>query len=168
MRAGVLTGAKRFVSSLAIGGIVLALHPLDARGQELIDPDLSVSVVASGFNQPIAMAFIGPNDILVTEKASGQVKRITNGVVQGVVLDLAVNSSSERGLLGIALHPDFPANPGVYLYNTESTTGADTAVLANVPLLGNRVDRFVWTGSVLVFDRSIIKLHAFQNDRNAV
>jgi hypothetical protein len=26
-----------------------------------------------------------------------------------------VNFASERGLLGIALHPDFPANPGVYL-----------------------------------------------------
>ena len=168
MRAGVLAGAKRFVSSLAIGGIVLALHPLDARGQELIDPDLSVSVVASGFNQPIAMAFIGPNDILVTEKASGQVKRVTNGVVSGVVLDLAVNSNSERGLLGIALHPKFPGTPYVYLYNTESTTGADTAAAADVPLLGNRVDRFRWNGSGLVFDRNIIRLRSFQNDRNNV
>ena len=52
MRAGVLAGAKRFVSSLAIGGIVLVLHPLDAHGQELIDPDLSVAVVASGFGPP--------------------------------------------------------------------------------------------------------------------
>ena len=24
------------------------------------------------------------------------------------------------------LHPEFPANPGVYLFNTESTTGVDT------------------------------------------
>jgi aldose sugar dehydrogenase len=168
MRAGVLAGAKRIVSSLAIGGISLALHPLDAHGQELVDPGLSVSVVASGFNQPIAMAFIAPNDILVTEKATGQVKRVTNGVVQGVVLDLSVNSASERGLLGIALHPKFPAMPYVYLYNTESTTGADSNVLANVPLLGNRVDRFRWNGSGLVFDRNIIRLRSFQNDRNNV
>jgi glucose/arabinose dehydrogenase len=142
------------------------LYPATTRAQVLADPSLSVSTVVSGLNQPIAMAFIGPNDILVTEKASGQVKRITNGAVAAVVLDLAVNSSSERGLLGIALHPNFPGTPYVYLYNTESTTAADSNVLANVPLLGNRVDRFVWNGSTLTFDRNIIRLRAFQNDRN--
>jgi len=110
------------------------------------------------------MAFLGADDILVLEKASGRVLRVVNGVIQGAVLDLAVNSASERGLLGIALHPDFPANPGVYLYWTESSTGADDAALANVPLLGNRVDRYLWNGSTLAFDRNLIRLHAFQAD----
>jgi aldose sugar dehydrogenase len=80
------------------------------------------------------------------------------------VLDLAVNSGSERGLLGIALHPQFPANPGVYLYRTETISGADNANLADVPLLGNGVDRYVWNGTTLVFDRNIIRLRAFQAD----
>jgi glucose/arabinose dehydrogenase len=45
-----------------------------------------------------------------------------NGMLQTTpALDLAVNSASERGLLGIALHPRFPRNPRVYLYWTEST-----------------------------------------------
>lgn len=160
--------ARRVVSYCAIAGLGLALHAVALRAQELVDPSLSVSTVAEGLSQPIAMAFIGPNDILVTEKATGQVKRVTNGFVTGVVLDLAVNSNSERGLLGIALHPNFPNTPYVYLYNTESTTGADTSVAANVPLLGNRVDRFRWNGSILIFDRNIIKLRSFQNDRNNV
>lgn len=134
----------------------------------LMDPTLGVSTVVSGLNQPIAMAFIGPNDILVTEKATGQVKRVTNGTVAGVVLDLAVNSSSERGLLGIALHPRFPRTPYVYLFHTESTSGADSTDLAQVPLLGNRVDRFTWDGSKLTFDRNIIMLRSFQNDLNNV
>jgi glucose/arabinose dehydrogenase len=82
------------------------------------------------------------------------------------VLDLAVNSGSERGLLGIALHPGFPSTPYVYLYHTQSSTGADTTVLTEVPLLGNRVDRFRWTGSTLQFDRNIVELRALQNDRN--
>jgi glucose/arabinose dehydrogenase len=144
------------------------LHGGTALAQSLLDPGLTVSTVASGLNQPIAIAFIGPNDILVTEKATGQVQRITNGVLAGVVLDLAVNSNSERGLLGIALHPDFPTTPYVYIYNTESTTGADSNVAAEVPLLGNRVDRFAWNGSTLTFDKNIIRLRAFQNDRNNV
>ena len=142
--------------------------PAIARAQSLVDPALSVSTVISGLSQPISMAFIGPNDFLVTEKASGQVKRVTNGVVAGVVLDLAVNSNSERGLLGMALHPEFPTVPWVYLYNTESSTGADSNVATQVPLLGNRVDRFVWNGTTLSFDRNIIRLRSFQNDHNNV
>jgi aldose sugar dehydrogenase len=146
----------------------LFFFALPARAQTLVDTSLTVSTVVGGLSQPIAMAFIGPNDMLITEKATGQVKRVTNGVVAGVVLDLPVNSNSERGLLGIALHPKFPKTPYVYLYNTESSTGADTNVVANVPLLGNRVDRFTWNGSTLTFDKNIIKLRAFQNDRNNV
>jgi glucose/arabinose dehydrogenase len=73
-----------------------------------------------------------------------------------------VNFASERGLLGIALHPDFPANPGVYLYWTESTTGADSGNLDDTPLLGNRVDRFVWDGSTLTFDHNLIRMRALQ------
>lgn len=165
MKRDVMAVAARTAS---IGLLVMAAHAIEARSQSLVDPDLAVSTVVTGLSQPIAMAFIGPGDILVTEKASGQVKRVTNGVLEGVVLDLAVNSNSERGLLGIALHPDFPANPGVYLYHTESTTGADTGAVASVPLLGNRVDRFVWNGSTLTFDKAIIRLRAFQNDRNNV
>jgi glucose/arabinose dehydrogenase len=161
--------AARAVSIGVIAGAGLFIHPLaQAQTPTLVDPSLSVSTVVGGLSQPIAMAFIGPNDILVTEKASGQVKRVTNGVVAGVVLDLPVNSNSERGLLGMALHPRFPRTPYVYLYNTESTTGADSAAVAEVPLLGNRVDRFVWDGSKLTFDRNIIKLRSFQNDLNNV
>lgn len=159
------------VTSVAARTLALAVLttclPAATRAQSLIDPTLSTTTVVSGLSQPIAMAFIGPNDILVTEKATGQVKRITNGVVAGVVLDLAVNSASERGLLGIALHPEFPSVPYVYLYNTESRTGADSADLAEVPLLGNRVDRFVWNAGSLRFDRNIIRLRAFQNDHNS-
>ena len=84
----------------------------------------------------------------------------------GTALDLPVNSASERGLLGIAVQPDFATSHGVYLYWTQSTTGADSTNLAEVPTLGNRVDRFVWdpTLKTLSLDKNIITLHAFQAD----
>src|SRR5215212_1711389 len=110
------------------------------------------------------MAFLGPADFLVLEKATGRVVRVKNGVAQGVALDLAVNSASERGLLGVALHPNFNANHFVYLYWTESSTGADTTAINDVPLSGNRVDRYVWNGSALTFDRTLIRLRALQTD----
>jgi glucose/arabinose dehydrogenase len=128
----------------------------------VVDPNLAVRTVVSGLDQPTTMAFLASNDFLVLEKATGKVQRVVNGAIHSTVLDLAVNSGSERGLLGIALHPNFPTNPGVYLYWTESTTGTDTTVLANTPLLGNRVDRFVWNGTTLTQTENIIKLRALQ------
>jgi glucose/arabinose dehydrogenase len=151
----------------------------------LVDPALGVRTAMGGLTTPIGIAFLGPNDWLVVEKDTGQVKRVTNGAVAATVLDLAVNNSSERGLLGIALHPQFASNHFVYLYWTCSAAapptsspyfptattcpdtpalGADTSDLLAVPLLGNRIDRFVLNGSTLVYDRNLIKLRVFQND----
>jgi glucose/arabinose dehydrogenase len=183
-------------ASLAIAAVLLAgalteLGPAqkgDAEaapaGPTMLDPNLTVSTVVSGLTTPSSIAFLGRNDLLVLEKNTGKVLRVTNGVVQGTVLDLGVNFASERGLLGIALHPDFPTNPGVYLYWTCRSTAppadpffpderrcldsnmfaADTSNILQVPLLGNRVDRFVWNGSTLTFDRNLLMLRAFQND----
>jgi glucose/arabinose dehydrogenase len=135
-----------------------------AQEPELVDPDLAVRSAASGLNQPVSMAFLGRGDMPVLEKASGQVKRVVNGQTTGVVLDLPVNSASERGLLGIALHPKFRRNGWVYLFWSESRTGADSTALDGVRLLGNRVDRFEWNGHALEFDRNIIQFRAFQAD----
>jgi glucose/arabinose dehydrogenase len=170
---------------------VLVLAVLAARdgaqaqgGPEMLDPSLSVRTVVSGLDLPIGLAFLGRNDMLVLEKDTGRIKRVTKGVVQDTVLDLGVNRSSERGLLGIALHPDFPANRGVYLYWTCRSTAPpadpffpdeqkcldtnmfapDSGELLEVPLLGNRVDRFVWNKGTLQFDHNLIMLRAFQND----
>ena len=148
-----------------IAGVVLHDgNPVTAQiaGPAMLDPSLAVRTVVAGLTTPSTMAFIGEHDILVLEKNTGRVQRVVNGAVDSTVLDLAVNFGSERGLLGVALHPDFPGNPGVYLYWTESSTGADTSVLADTPLLGNRVDRYTWNGSTLTFDRNLIQLRALQ------
>jgi glucose/arabinose dehydrogenase len=151
---------------------------------EMLDPNLRVRVAASGLQLPIGMAFLAANDMLVLEKDTGRVQRIVNGSFHSTVLDLGVNRASERGLLGIALHPDFPADPGVYLFWTCRSTAApadpffpdevrcldtnmlaaDSGAILEVPLLGNRVDRFTWTGSALQYDHNLVMLRAFQND----
>ena len=133
----------------------------------LLDQNLSVKTVINGLNQPTTMAFIGANEFFVLERTTGRVQRVLNGQLQPVALDLAVNNNSERGLLGIALHPNFPNAPFVYLYWTESATGVDSSDVAEVPLLGNRVDRYTWNGSALTFDRNLIRLRAFQEDEGA-
>jgi glucose/arabinose dehydrogenase len=138
----------------------------DSIPTEILDPTLQVTKLLTGLiQQPIGIVFVGQNDFLILEKATGQVRRVINGVIQPTaVLDLAVNSNSERGLLSLVLHPNFPATPLVYVRWTQSSTGADTAVNTAVPLLGNRVDRFRWDGTMLVPDGNIIMLRALQTD----
>jgi glucose/arabinose dehydrogenase len=156
----VLTACK-----LAIG-----IASADTTPLVILDPNLQVTTfLSTGISQPIGIVFIGANDAFVLEKASGQVKRVIGGVMQPTpVLDLAVNSNSERGLLSLVLHPNFPATPFVYVRWTESSTGADSGVVSEVPLLGNRVDRYIWNGSNLTFDRNLIQLRSRQTDNIAV
>ncbi|MEK6283549.1 MAG: PQQ-dependent sugar dehydrogenase [Acidobacteriota bacterium] len=130
----------------------------------MLDPSLAVKTVVGGLDQPTSMAFLGGDDFLILEKATGKVQRILNGVLQGAVLDLAVNSASERGLLGIALHPTFASNGFVYLFWSESNTGADTTNVDATAVLGQRVDRYRWNGVSLTFDRNLIRLRALQQD----
>ncbi len=130
----------------------------------MLDSSLAVRTIVMGLNFPTSMAFLGPNDFLVLEKDTGKVQRVVNGSIQSTVLDLAVNSASERGLLGIALHPQFASNGFVYLFWSESNTGVDTNNVDAIAVLGQRVDRYKWNGSNLAFDLNLIRLRALQQD----
>ncbi|HET6823375.1 MAG TPA: PQQ-dependent sugar dehydrogenase [Anaerolineales bacterium] len=180
-RAGTLLIALSLLLSFTSINVVTAQDEMP----EMLDPRLDVRPVVTGLDSPTTMTFLGPDEFLVLEKNTGQVKHVMNGEVQGTVLDLAVNFASERGLLGIALHPDFPTDPGVYLYWScivppppeddpffptqeecaeEPEMGDDTDDILATPLLGNRVDRFSWDGSMLTFDHNLIMIRSFQND----
>jgi aldose sugar dehydrogenase len=182
---------KRIVSFAASLVAMLALATQAMAAPTVVDPNLAVRTAAGGLEAPTSLAFLGPNDMLVLEKATGRVQRVVGGAVAGTAVDLAVNNASERGLLGIALHPAFPAVPWVYLYWSCKSTlaqdtdpfrpeqqrcsddegamfGADSGDILQVPLLGNRVDRFRWNGATLTYDRNLIQLRSFQNDGGPV
>ena len=178
---------RRYVSLVAGLAALLAYTAQAHAAPSVVDPNLAVRTAAEGLVTPISLAFLGPDDMLVLEKQTGRVQRVTNGAIAGTALDLAVNNASERGLLGIALHPGFPAVPWVYLYWSCKSTlpqdddpfrpeeqrcsddpaamfGADSDDTLQVPLLGNRVDRFRWNGVTLMYDSNLIQLRSFQND----
>ena len=134
----------------------LALLPVAAPAQTVTDPALTVESALTGgpISAPTAMAFIAANDILVTEKATGRVRRVLNGALQaGWVLDLAVANNSERGLLGMALDPEFATNGHMFLYYTRAASDGGTA-------LDHRIDRFTWDGSALVSQQNLLVLPA--------
>jgi len=164
--ASMLRRALTLFAGLSLAIVAGVAPPSGAQGSgpTMLHPRLGVRTAATGLTTPTSIAFLGPGDMFVLEKNTGRVLRVVDGVVGPSVLDLAVNFASERGLLGVALHPNFPDTPFVYLYWTESTTGADTDVLSQTSLLGNRVDRFVWDGTALTFDRNLIHIRAIQED----
>ncbi|MGZ5471166.1 MAG: hypothetical protein ACXWE0_05795, partial [Nitrososphaeraceae archaeon] len=69
----------------------------------LKDTNLKTELIVDKLKFPSGMEFIGNDDLLVIEKNTGKVKRVTNGEVVGDLLDLNVATKSERGLLGIAV-----------------------------------------------------------------
>ena len=85
---------------------------LNAQGTpSLVDSNLRVRTVVENLEQPTSAAFLGPNDFFVLEKATGQVKRVVNGVVQSTVLDLAVNSGFGARSAGHRSAPELPRHP---------------------------------------------------------
>ncbi|MGH7897769.1 MAG: PQQ-dependent sugar dehydrogenase [Candidatus Binatia bacterium] len=104
--------------------------------QTVTDPTLQVETVVTGLALPTAMDFLAADDFLVLQKNNGQVRRVLNGtLLPGAVLDVAVSTDSERGLLGIAINDLEP--PHVFLYYTEATVDGG-------PPLGNRIYRYTW------------------------
>ncbi len=74
----------------------------------LTNPNLMTQVVYQGLKAPVTMAFLGPDDFLVTEN-TGKVQRIINGVkLTKPLIDLEVHGD---GLLGIAVSRNINMSP---------------------------------------------------------
>ena len=118
------------------------------------DPGISIKPIASGFGFPTGMAFIGPDDILVIEKNTGNVIRIQNGIVlDRPLLHVNVANMSERGLLGIAISEENNSSAPryVFLYYTE-TDGNSSQIL------GNRLYRYQLVNGTLVNPKLLLDL----------
>lgn len=80
----------------------------------------TIAVVAESLDTPWDVARLPDGDILVTER-SGQLVRI--GDNQRRVTIEGVLETSEGGLMGLALHPDFASNRYIYLAVTTEKDG---------------------------------------------
>jgi aldose sugar dehydrogenase len=100
------------------------------------DAKLKLELVAKGLNSPTSIAFLAKDDVLVLEK-DGIVRRIIgNNTLETPVLDITsiINSTRERGLLGIAISTGdqfgetsktHENDSNIYLYYTENTPRRD-------------------------------------------
>src|SRR5215212_1369041 len=79
-------------------------QPLNEENIVLYDPKLKIELVTSGLDFPTTMAFLGPDDFLILEKNTGNVKRFVNGtLIEKPLLHVNTSIKDERGLLGIAV-----------------------------------------------------------------
>ncbi len=111
------SGMARTIPAPASGGAPSAL----AEGQ------LDLQLVISGLAAPVGVTNAGDASgrLFVLEKP-GRVRVVTDGVLQaGSFLDVVdrVASNGERGLLGLAFHPDFATNRFLYAFYTRQTDG---------------------------------------------
>ncbi|MDQ3982362.1 MAG: PQQ-dependent sugar dehydrogenase [Actinomycetota bacterium] len=91
-----------------------------------------VEAYRTGLDFPVDMAWVpGTRKVFFTEKNTGKIRvMVGRRLLRRACVDLDVESSGERGGLGIALHPKFGRNHLLYVYYT------------NRDPLENRVARF--------------------------
>lgn len=78
-----------------------------------------ISVVADSLAVPWALAFLPSGEALITERDSARVLlRDGNGEISEVAVIDDVNNTGEGGLMGVAVSPEFPDTPHVFLYYT--------------------------------------------------
>ncbi|QDT68453.1 Quinoprotein glucose dehydrogenase B precursor [Planctomycetes bacterium MalM25] len=118
---------------------------------EVIIPEtgqfVAETIIDSGLSRPTGIDFsvVNDDDYLFISQQDGRVRLAIDGVLQSeVVVDYRtpVNNVRDRGLLGMAVHPDLTANPYLYLlYTYDPPETAGQSGLAAPDNFGNRGSR---------------------------
>jgi glucose/arabinose dehydrogenase/PKD repeat protein len=107
-----------FVGSLVVAVLVLVGSAQTPSAGAALPPGFQESVVFSGLDHPTALRFSPDGRIFVAEK-NGRIKVFDNlaDTTPTLFADLSTNVYNfwDRGLLGLALDPAFPAQPYVYV-----------------------------------------------------
>ena len=131
--------------ALVVAALVLTTPSTRITHAATVPAGFTDSLVASGLTNPTAMALAPDGRIFVCQQG-GALRVIKNGVLLPTpFLTVNVDSSGERGLLGVAFDPNFVSNQLVYIYYTATT-----------PAIHNRISRFTASGDVALAGSSTI------------
>jgi glucose/arabinose dehydrogenase len=138
--------------------LLLCLAQNHYSNAQIFPPGFSAVEAATGIVNPTAMC-VAPDGRIFIAQQNGALVVIKNGVkLAAPAIQLSVNSTGERGLLGIALHPSFSTNGIIYLLYTLADGSR------------NRVSRFWLTGDVLnpaseqlIFDLDLLSSSPYHN-----
>lgn len=145
MKAIIYTiGLVFFISCFQIVG----QKPQQVEDIYLPDGDnVSVSVWIDNLEIPWSLVFLPDGRALVSERP-GRIRLIKNGkLISEAYMTIDVKHIGEGGLMGLAIHPDFPQKPYIYaMYTYETKDGK----------IFNRVIRIKDNGEKGIFDKVII------------
>ncbi len=142
----------RLHSLLNIQAIVFAFFTLTYSKVQAqsFPPGFSQTIVTSGISGPTVVV-PAPDGRLFVCQQSGALRVIKNGnLLVTPFMQLPVDGSGERGLIGLAFDPGFTTNNRLYVYYTVPTSGTVT--------VHNRVSRFTANGDVVVPGSELILL----------
>ena len=123
---------------------------LDDVTVDISDNDLGgfmMDTFASSLDRPTAIDWSPDGDKVFVAQQNGIVRLVENGTLSDSnFIDISdeVNDTRDRGLLGIAVHPDFPSQPYVYLaYTYDPPEVFENTGLAGEDGNGNRPSRVI-------------------------
>jgi glucose/arabinose dehydrogenase len=133
--------------AVAAGAAVLLAIPLAA---QTVPPGFQVTDYATGLASPTAMDFSNDGRLFICEQG-GTLRVRTGGTTYNFGLGITVTGTNERGLLGVAPHPNYSTTREVYVYYSESGGSF------------NRVSRFVaQSGNLNARDMSVAEVLLLQ------
>jgi len=118
-------GSRLMIPLIALA---LATSPVPALAQASVPDSFSDQLMAVGLDQPCGIAFVPGGRVLVVEQLSAKIKLYTGPalspvVTVGTVANVNTSGAGERGLLGIAVDPNWPAKPYIYIHCTSNSNG---------------------------------------------
>jgi glucose/arabinose dehydrogenase len=135
---------RALITTLPFISVILASATATA-----LPSGFSKSRVVSGLSRPTAMAFAPDGRLFITERGTsvdgiGRVRIVKNNALLttpfvSITVDNSTVGANERGLLGIALDPNFATNNFIYVYYTMRSSPPR-----------NRISRFTANGDVAV------------------
>jgi len=142
-------GARRVLAAVAITATVMSLLSAPTAAAA---PTVRLSTVLGGLASPTQVTNAGDGtDRLFIAEQRGTIRVVQDGrLLPGYFLDIRsrISTGGERGLLGLAFHPDFGSNGLFYVYYTR--TGGDiiiaryTANAARTSASASTESRLLW------------------------
>lgn len=108
------------------GVIIFCMITVKLASQSLTPPDAELLPFYSGLASPVGIYHCGDTRLFIPEQSQGDIEIInTSGGYIGKFLDLTglISTGGERGLLGMAFHPQYESN-GFFYVNYTNTTGS--------------------------------------------
>jgi glucose/arabinose dehydrogenase len=179
VRGGPRRTARRGCAGALSALVLLAAFVVPVSAPAATLPNFQESTALSGLINPTAVRFASDGRVFVAEK-SGLIKVFdsladSNGPTQFADLRTQVHNFWDRGMLGLALHPNFPATPHVYVLYTYDkdpfsptvprwgTPGVSSDPCPNPPgatadgcLVGGRLSRLTASGNVMTGSEQVL------------